>query len=109
MALAGNSDGGITKRKTTVKCAIEKFERLGLLDVEHGRYDHVAKRRAGNIYHVPPRAVQAALAPDQGPRPRAPYVHDQGPPTRPIIGDSRIGESRIGDRKEKKENFKFEF
>src|SRR5262249_36141065 len=56
--------------KTAIYDAINQFERFRLLEVEHGRYDHDNQRRAGNVYHVPPRFAVTNLAPHQGSPPR---------------------------------------
>jgi hypothetical protein len=73
-----------TKSKSTVKYAIKKFERLGLLEVARG-YNPAEKRRAVNMYRVPPRAMQLALAP------RAKTLGPARWPIRdePIRGDSK--------------------
>jgi len=60
-----------TLSKSAVHRTIGKLERLRLLEVEHGRYDRATKRRAGNLYHVPPRYSVVDLASDQGPRARS--------------------------------------
>src|SRR5262249_8448985 len=49
--------------KTAIHESIAQLEQFRLLEVERGRYDHTAQRRAGNIYHVPPRFAVTKLAP----------------------------------------------
>jgi hypothetical protein len=41
-----------TLSKMTVYRSLENLERLGVLDIERGRYDRGAKRRAGNTYRA---------------------------------------------------------
>jgi len=84
--------------KTTVSKGINKLESRRLIEVERSRYDHATKKRAGNIYHVPPRYGRADLAHDhQGPGPRSETK------VRPSGRDSvsRLGESRLGEKKER--------
>jgi hypothetical protein len=61
--------------KTTIFNAIVKLERLRLLEVEHGRFDGATRKRAGNVYHVPPRFGVVNPAPDQGSKPRFTLVN----------------------------------
>ena len=38
--------------KATIFRALRKLERLGALEIEHGRYNHETKKRARNVYRV---------------------------------------------------------
>jgi hypothetical protein len=49
--------------RRAVQNAIEKFERLGLLVVEHGRYNGATQKRAVNVYHARPRCIPVHLGP----------------------------------------------
>jgi len=61
--------------KTALSIAIKRLERFEAIDVDHGRYDHATKKRAGNQYHARlPRFAPVNLAGTkvhkQGSRPR---------------------------------------
>ena len=79
--------------KTAIHESIAQLEQFRLLEVERGRYDHTAQRRAGNIYHVPPRFAVTKLAPRF-----ATKVRDQGSQCEQD-STNRLGESRLGERK----------
>jgi hypothetical protein len=90
------------KSKATVDRALRKLERIGALEIEHGRYDDVTKRRAGNRYHVPLNFLDQGLTsetlrPDQGLRARSQSK------VSPVRQDSvsRLGESDSVRKKER--------
>src|SRR5262249_34016215 len=46
--------------KTTISESIERLERSRLLEVERGRYNRAAQKRAGNVYRVPLGVAQGS-------------------------------------------------
>jgi len=82
------------KSESTIERTFKKLERLGLLEIEHGRYDDAKKQRAENKYRATnPSPVTGCTNPSNTPRPTR-----QIPPDQPVTRDGIVGDSRLGER-----------
>jgi hypothetical protein len=72
--------------KSTVAEGMKRIEDYGALRIEHGRYNHITKKRDRNIYYGMTKVRTAGPCTDQGPESRT----DQGPEGRTRLSDSRL-------------------
>jgi DNA-binding Lrp family transcriptional regulator len=89
MARTGLSETSVFRR-------LRNLERLGALEIEHGRYNHETKRRAGNLY----RARESNLAPVQPCKEKQPCISGQ---KQPCTGARRLGDRDSVNLREKEQ------
>src|SRR5262249_25701596 len=95
-----NLQGNTTLSESSVERGFKTLERLGALEIEHGRYNHKTKQRAGNKYRAKfdhlnftnPSPVTGSTNPSNTPGPTR-----QIPPDQPVRSDGRLGEVGLGE------------